>query len=423
MKLNITNLIRFATIGLLAAILSPFLIKLLPFPFSSTIFHMTLFVGCVLIANPSVFISKDALYVYLWVVIYSFGIHFFWSDRQVGYGDPIDYDWLVKTIGPLFLSILVFNLYIRRKDFRGLGILSLIIFGLIVINSVYYIIIVNLNPEMIRGAVIRDDYGQLENTSLGYSYFYGLAVILPVFGYYIKDKYFFIGRKKIKILLILSVVLIFLSLIKAQFVTAFIVAATSFVLALIAAKNFNRIFLFMGFVLFILVINSAILADVIFFSTDFLGEGLLKERLIDFGTAISIKDFATEGGSTYTSTVRLAMLPPLFSSILSNPIIGGGVSSGHAFWFDQFSMFGVVGLIPWILIIRYQIVRNLKLFSNDFKPYYLLSVYSYLLMGFIKGGLIALPSVVFVFFVSPSFYFVISLLKDNGYMPEQNKIS
>jgi O-antigen ligase len=107
----------------------------------------------------------------------------------------------------------------------------------------------------------------------------------------------------------------------------------------------------------------------------------LQERLYDLSIAIN-QGF----GSTDTHTGRrAARLPFLINEFSKSPIIGGGESTGHVFWLDRLSMYGLIGIIPWILIITYQIKFNLKNLNKEFKFYYLISIIAFIALGFMKN--------------------------------------
>ena len=79
---------------------------------------------------------------------------------------------------------------------------------------------------------------------------------------------------------------------------------------------------------------------------------------------------------------------------------------GHAHWLDRLGMFGLVGVLPWILIFTSQIKQNLKKISETYKLFYYLSFISFIVFGLFKGGLESVETSVSIFFLVPGVFFL-----------------
>ena len=98
---------------------------------------------------------------------------------------------------------------------------------------------------------------------------------------------------------------------------------------------------------------------------------------------------------------KAARIPELLNSFIKNPISGGGLSSGHNFWFDRLSLFGILGIIPWLYLLYNIIRKTSRLVSIEYKYYYYLSMGLFISHGFIKASGDKLIYLV-IFFLMPA---------------------
>lgn len=214
-----------------------------------------------------------------------------------------------------------------------------------------------------------------------FGFFTGLAFAFPVIIGTVKYKW---KSKQNKIIFIFGLTILFISYIKAQYTAAFLYALTGSIIALIGKKNKMMLIFFIFLVITVSVSYSDfafidILSDV----AGNMGSSFLQERLNDFG--VFLKSGADISISNTHAGEKLSRIPLLVQSAKTNPFLSGGLNFGHNFWFDWLSLYGIIGLIPWIVIILQQIKLNLKIFNTEFKTYYLLSMFSFISFGFINA--------------------------------------
>jgi hypothetical protein len=404
------NLFRLLAILTMAATYLPLFMNLM-FPLNSIVFYLIIWSLLILIFHHEILLSKSTLFIYIYILIFSFGSQFFWSDRikDLDGGTGFNFIIIAKEIMWAFLAIVMYKYFLKVKDYKGLAWVSLITFFLIIITSIVTINIINNNPDAVRLStgekIISDSSAQYQKMGVGnYSYYIGVIFMFPIFVYYLRNN---ILSKFQKTVLILAMFLILVSIIKGEFTTTLITSVLFTLIAFMVGKNLKKSLL-IGVVfiaLFATVLNIQIAGIIHEFSDMYTGS-TLGSRLDDLGQTIELRDYNPVSGKTYTSTERILRAYISLQSFLKNPIIGGGDSAGHAHWLDTLALYGILGFFPWILIFRDQIRINSRIINDDFLVYYKLSFLSFILFGLFKAGLNAPQVMLSVFFLIPGMYFL-----------------
>jgi hypothetical protein len=178
---------------------------------------------------------------------------------------------VAQLIFPVLVCISI-NSYIKRYlSPQKKAHLVAIVLVLLVVALAYYSLAVTFNPKIIRGGskTSIDEVGGV--ALMGYGLFYGLAFVFPVLGYFIKY------RKKIDsrffLIYIVFLLIIFLSFIKAQFVTAFLSAVIFFFFAFInTSRSKISFFFFVPFLIFISFLLRGYADDVMNYIAGFIPE-------------------------------------------------------------------------------------------------------------------------------------------------------
>ena len=411
MDVKIQTLFRILAILTMGRIFLPIVFTNIPFPFSSILVYTFLWVGGCILVYPDILISKRLRYIYLFIFVFVFGIEILWQDRIVGWGDLLNYNWLLSEIIPVFLAILIFTYFLRTKDLKGMAYVVAIALVFITITSLTSIIGLNKYPMAARelaGALTktgREDliayYSSIGIASFGF--FTALSFVFPVLIY----KYKILWKNRFSYLwLIYGVMLLMfiVALIEAKYTMAIIFAFTFAIISLIKIKDQRKlIYISVCIVIIIISIPTQYISGLLYNVSELFEGTLTEERISDLAQTIEnpVIDRAAE---THVGS-KLGRIPLLFESIISNPITGGGANYGHNFWLDRLSMFGIIGIIPWFLIIYNQLKTNLKILGDDFKPYYLLSMIAFISAGFINN-MSGHQMFSIVFFVIPGIYFL-----------------
>ncbi|GAB6147246.1 hypothetical protein JCM12294_46920 [Desulfocicer niacini] len=300
------------------------------------------------------------------------------------------------------------------KDYRGLTFVLIFTLFFIIITSLTSIIGIYIYPMAARDGSsyriflispgLRNYYRSI---GIGdYNFFTPLSLIFPVMIYSFKKKWNK-NSFRIKVLLGLMVLLFMYAIVQAKFTMALLV---SFIL-LIVSINLSRMqnYRLSGALLFILPLFLLLLSltpityftDALFNFSGLFKDTILEERIIDLALTLKNPVIDYQENASHAGQ-RLGRIPLLWNSFLKNPIFGTGFLTSHAFWFDRLSMLGLVGIMPWVLIFINQIKYTLKNLNQDIKPYYVLSIFTFIMIGMVNH-VVSFQIFAVIFFLVPSF--------------------
>ncbi|HBN26922.1 MAG TPA: hypothetical protein DD405_05595 [Desulfobacteraceae bacterium] len=363
-------------------------------PLDQKYFYFLGWVTALLFFHPKTFIFKRILYLYLFAIWYFILIYFGLYN--------VELNWIRHEIEALFFAIIMLQYFLSSKDIKWLQILLAISFCFIIITIITTLIGLQSHPlasrQLAGGLAVKGEYALISYYRsigiAGYDFFYGLAFTVPVLVAFLKMKKI---NNNLKVVLFFVIVLAMYGILKAQFTTAFLFAVIGAGIAFWTDEKVKPAF-------FRLI---AVLIVVIFFPKDFvtgtinsfagiLDEGLIQNRLIDLSITLSQ---GIGEGRTHID-YRYDRIPILMDSFFHRPVLGGGVSLGHNWWLDRLSLFGLTGVVPWILLLWFQIKYNLTLFHENNRIYYLITMILYVVMGFIKN-MGQQQTMIFLFFIIP----------------------
>jgi len=374
----------------LARLLFPLLFLQLPFPFHSYYFYGALVFAAFAILYPKSYFLKSLVPFYVFFAIHIIFTPLIWGKSIIflDKGQYLNIKSVIIAYFPLFIALLVYNHYINKNDFITLGRIckrAIIFTFLGVINSL--IVLINF-PQAIReanlylGTFYLSEYYKYLGL-LDYGFFNALCSIFPILVYMVIksqiDSYKKIGW-------IIFILLSFTSIIYAQ-ITAFLLFSAIFgITAIFLRENYKKdiIYFVIALLIVVLVIPSSSIAQIFYRSSEFFPYSVLGDRLFEAGLTIE-NPYIDYYASPYHAGRRLGRIPLLLESFLSNPIIGGGLDTNHAKWFDMLSAFGLLGFVPWVWLIVDNYKRNLKILNKKYIPYYMLSIIAFIAMGCIKN--------------------------------------
>lgn len=377
------------------------------FPLSSTLFYLFAWIASLLFFYPKLFLSKSFLPVYFFIIIY-----FFLFQTETFLIDSLPnehtaFHWIRREVESLFFALLMLQYFLISRDYKGLRVLLIITLTMILITISTTLIGLYTYPLATRelGGTLAargefeliDYYREIGIAS--YGFFYGLSFIIPVLVSFIKVESF---KRNMKILFYSLIAVFLFSIMSGQFTTAFLFALIGTVIALWTKERTKpAVIRLLFFVLLAVLIPSGFVADAVLSLSNVAGEGVLQGRLVELSTSIR---GGVGAGETHIDK-RYDRIPFLLDSFFSSPIVGGGESLEHNWWLDRLSLFGLAGVVPWAWIIVNQVKRNMKVFSNNDKVYYLITMILFIAMGFIKN-MGQSQVMIFVFFIVPALLFL-----------------
>ena len=334
-----------------------------------------LLVGCIVI----VFSARKGLRLnrsFIWLAIYAIllFINYFSGDSYFS-----NIGRVVQEIAVLFFTAMLF-VYIVTKDHRKLSFyLIIIILAIIVYYSVFTYLIDLQNPGIVRQTVALANEGNEELTFLysrglvNYSLPHAIPILIPAIIMNLKKKE---SNKTTKVLLFVSLIAALVIVYLSYSAMALILSIVTLVLSLIIRKGSlqdNIIRLVIVSILALpVIINIDILLNplVLLFSS--------SEQTTYFDRLLDIQNLTRTGSTTGDIDSRMNMYEITVSALNGNLLFGtNDPLGGHSAIIDRLASLGLVGWIPYICFIIYQIKYTIKRIDGYSLSYYVI--------GFLAG--------------------------------------
>ena len=153
--------------------------------------------------------------------------------------------------------------------------------------------------------------------------------------------------------------------------------------SLMAFLNFkNRALAFMGIGLVALLLLTQ-LTGVLDFLISFTGSGDMNDRFVSLSDAARGEslDEASDAG------IRWALVSRTINSFISSPILGSlsAITGGHNYFLDMLAKYGIIGCLPFYLLIRNQYKVISSYLSVNARRYYLIILVGFITLGIIKN--------------------------------------
>ena len=361
--------------------------KNLFFPFNSYFFYIVILLGITGLINYHYLV--DSIFAPL---LFFAGFYFFLMFTGIYNNETYHYTWLlISELLPVFVTFLFYSIWIRYRQLINLNSFLKIVLVFILIAAISSIIGLNKYPlaaRQLAGGLARDgdsstiDFYKSIGIS-GYHFFYGLAFSMPAFVMVLK-KHWSNGFQRLLILLYIGIT--YYAIVKSQMTTALLFATLNLFFAAMGLKNIRKsLWLWLFVIGFILFIPNQFYADTVRLVSETVPGETLQKRLFDLSKVIEFADQGLEGAGTHMER-RAERIPFLLSQFYQSPLIGGGESTGHNFWLDRLSLFGIVGVIPWVILFYVFIRETKSVINREYHLYFYLSCFSFVLIGFIKGS-------------------------------------
>lgn len=321
-----------------------------------------------------------------------------WNKRQI-----------TREFYDMAVAISVIIYYRIEKDYTGLAKLVKWTFVFIVITAIMSIVTSILNPMYTReliglssvdGASAREQIlSYRKYGGGGYGFAAALVLLFPMLIYYYKNNKKSYWSKKY---LMLSLIIIFLALIRMQIFANILISFAIIVLSLLGRKKVVKSLVCIGaLAVILLLIPMQYYVDLL----TYIGGWFDTSSDLYFKFNQLAQYLSIGGGFEETAFGRrAARYPLLLKSFISNPLYGGKYSSGHLYWMNKLAVYGLLGMIPFLFIIYKNIKNNLRYFDKEFAFYFFLSMFSIIALGSMKA--LAGTELWYVFFIIiPGFYY------------------
>jgi hypothetical protein len=348
-----------------------------------------LWLGTLLIFEYKRFISKTYILLYLFIFIAFIMNAIYWYKFN-------SIPWMIYDIRNLFIATTLIDYFISSKDYKGLNICLYVILASIVITCLIDIFIFYRYGYTSRSMEQR----QIRLKNFGYAgigYYYGICLTLPVIMACFKSSTI---RSLKKWFLLFYIIIVIYALFLAEFATPFLIGTLGLIFGYLGRKRV-KYSLFLAFIIICvgLLLPRNIVSEPIYYLAEQSEGETMSARLSDVGLFIS----GEPTGSPTVVESRGARIPIQLKNIAQSPIIGGGPTTEHCFWLDRFSMFGIIGMLPWILILIYQFRLTNFFIDNQYRYYYYVCFSLFIIMGSIKIFFDA-TTYVAIFMIAPGLY-------------------
>jgi hypothetical protein len=351
------------------------------------------------------------LYIYLFILIFLFGIQLWWGDVIFGY-ELLTFGDAVRQIGYVTSGILMYSYFLKSKDHKGLALVVVVTLGFIITTTIVTIGFLSNSPDAVRQVMAQGSDLPQEGIVIGtFGFFNAVVIMFPAFVFYLRSHA--VGLP-LKALIAVLVGMVIYPVAMASLTTTLLTSIAIFVIALFSSRRFQNtvIITVSAFLLIVFVFSSQTASLLSMVSEVFDVGSTLSVRIKDLSDAILIGDLDSSEGSTYLATERLSRVASSWDSFLSNPIIGGGGCAGHAYWVDLLARFGLLGFLPWPLIFWDQIRLNRVILGPSYLQYYMISFFTLIFLGCIKGGVVTCQTMLSIFFLVPGLYSLQCLRKE-----------
>lgn len=379
---NLKTLFRYF-LGLI--IVSFFLPTFVALPYTTqAAFYFPIWVVLVGIFYPKTIFNFGFLGAFLFLILHV--IYNLFGLYKTDTYSMLDYFW------PMAFSFSVIEYFNVSKDYTGLYGLTKLTFILIIITMITSIVSLTMFPSAARDmAGFLSATGQYELNRFylyigigNYYFFHNVAFIVPIIVFLFQNKQYLNFNR---VYLIIFLALIFLAIYRGGFSSAFglffIGLSLGLFLNMIRSPLYYLILISIFYLQFNLI--GPLLAPAFYATADLFDDSeyispRLRNLASNFDGSSKLLD---DRDLKYTEgyEIQLAISTQAF---LENPLTGSGKQGGHHHWIDLLSKFGLIGFIPWILIMIYMYRSRVRPLKGTFKLIYFHVLMCLIFLGLFK---------------------------------------
>lgn len=338
-----------------------------------------LFYFLILIRAPRVYFTDTMKLIYLYYAI-------FFLMRISGYYD-VENQWFMEWHYPIFTAILIHNYYVYSRDHRSYArviLATLIIIAITAIVNIYTLI---RYPEVARQlfgdeSVFGGLEGPIYSIGLGtYAFTSSIPFIIPMLVAFYKV----VRDAGLRIAIFLFIVVILISVFMSAITAPILMAALCLLFALAGQRRLGAsIFVSTILLLVIAVVPTSVKSDFFYSISDVVTQKDLSRKMKDIGYVIETGIDTSNPLSTVE--YRAERIPKNLAAFATNPIFGTGYEvEFHIFWLNRLAQVGLLGTIPFILILYHHMKLCLRRCDNYYRFYILVSVLLFIVLGFMKN--------------------------------------
>lgn len=383
---------------------------------------MSCLAALIAIKQPSVYISKPMILVYIYFAVFTvYKLSGNFDNNNI---------WFWEYQSPVLVATIIFTYYILSKDYKGFAMVIATALVCIAISSTLNVIQLIRYPDAVRSQYIGSQGEVFRQLSLwyqkigvaGYGFISGTSFLFPVIIGVFRNSTK--GATKIGFIMLIAVMAI--SVFLASITGPILIAGMGLIIAFIGRKRLRASISILSFIiLLILIIPKVYIAQVFYYAADLVENQSVAMKFNDIG--ISIEEGVDVDTPTNSMEYRAERIPRNLERFANSPIWGnsplkpGDEQTYHIFWLYYFAQFGIVGALPLLLVILSNIRINLRVIDEKFEFYYLVSVALFFFLGFIKGYVGVM--MYYILLVAPGAYYLNYIFSGKELHDKQHQVA
>jgi hypothetical protein len=304
-----------------------------------------------------------------------------WSYKQM-------YTEFYETIVAVSLLIVFYNGTFSKEFFGKAAKYALFI---ITITAIMSLISSIIDPMYARnmgsGQYDFESFSRFKRLGGGrYGFSQVLVLTLPSIVYLLKKE---VLHKYVAYFLLF---LYLLTLIRMQIFANVLVGFLSTILSFVGRKTFKKSFFYMIVVIIIfMLIPASTYGRLLTRASNLFDPGSnIYYKLNDMAYFVYNPEVEDSSSGTGTRLSRYSLLWPIvkenfFTGGLSIPSDRYWSAGAHLYWMYKLAAYGIIGLFMYVFIHYYYIKMSIKFFDESYKFYFLLSVFSIVILGLMKN--------------------------------------
>lgn len=347
------------------------------------------------IFDRKVFRAKGVLAALVYGILYVGILQYtLWDYANDWYKKMIFEDFYAMIVFVLLFAVLHYNRYYEIwSKLAKFGVLFIVITGIMTI------VVTEIDPLVVRGSYSSgyleiDNYEFLHRLGFGsYGYMTAIVALLPILVYFVKQQNRVWLSKRVLILFILFLLFVLFSAqIFANILVGLAVLGLSFMGARRVSKSIG--YIIVGVILLSLIPTSFYADTLKNIGNSFEPGTELHYKFNDMAEYIE-NPVLEEDETTTGAGGRASRYPALLKTFLAAPLLGDASynspyteeigSGGHLYWMSRLALWGIFGFIGYLFILRQIFKPVLRIFDNEFRFYYYLSLGSTIVLGLLKN--------------------------------------
>ena len=313
-----------------------------------------------------------------------------------------------------FVGIFINHYYMHyKKDYKTLGMIaffSLCFFTIGSLQTYFGLLEYPLAARELAGGVDKElskTYRQLGIGGFGHIYSASFLLIIALYPIVRNAKF----TVKNKVVVLISIISIFLMLLRASYATSLIIVILGLTLVLFVRNRLTFISYIIFSTLLLLLIPKTVIGEFFLAIADKFNENIvLNQKFIDLASATLNSSLDGQTGdrfNLYLSSFKVFLSNPLFGIYGPLGNLNSGSIGGHSGWFDLLGYYGLFTVVPLFLTLFYNFRKNMRFYvETNYYGFILVLYFLILLYGAINPILYVYEIGFVLFCVAPAIPFI-----------------